>query len=95
MQSAIRKDFCLPILSVICHKKVLTYGSTECSICACGFQASEFWGGHTVEGCVLLSSAADCRGTLIYGLSVLGTEEGHSYIVEVWQWGLWLQVCRW
>ena len=60
-----------------------------------GFQACKFWRGHIVGGCVLLSSAVGCIGTLIYSLSVLGTEEGHSYVVEVWQWGLWLQVCRW
>ena len=34
------------------------------------------WGGHIVEGCVLLSSAFGCIGTLIYGSSILGTEKG-------------------
>ena len=58
-------------------------------------QACEFWGRHIVEECVLPSSAVGCIGTLICGWSVLRTEEGHSYIVEVWQWGLRLQVCRW
>ena len=47
-----------------------------------------FWGGHIVEGCVLLSSAFGCIGTLIYVSSILRDRKGHSYVVEVWQWGL-------